>query len=472
MEPLAAVNLETPMKRAPIVSISQASEFPDIEKPIQTACISAISAMASGKPSSAQVTDWVPLTSRDWCAARLEPRKQHALTKWLSKWKDEDTAVRRNKIAPILLVSGPTGCGKTSLVYAAAAELNIQVLEVSPADFSWQANGKRPMSEGVREALQSRQVKNEGVLSQIVLIDDADILVKQDRSVLNAIASMTDDSKRPLVLTCTDESVITNSNHVELNHIFQIDAIDHVASAFLSFAYRVVLTETKDDESRVITRKEADRIADYTGGDLRRIAMAAELARVGDSRPDEIIPSCIYPVSLSPETLWNHHALIRTLECIDDLPIGLRSQNGKDVVSLVRQSMFVDENAPIYRVEELVRDLSTAACNRVSDVDAAYIALKAFSIRFPGNPISTKAVDVVLRQGEQENDSRRLVEAFVSLKSAFHCNRRQRGIMLNYLGRMAQYSKASEFSTRRVRCILDQFVGSVSETTQLRRMFN
>ena len=472
------VNLVTPCKVAPLVSSpSSRSEYDDIDKPLQTACLTALTAMGSGKPETAQMTDWIPLTSRDWCAARLEPRRQHALAKWLSKWKDEDTAVRRNKVAPILLVSGPTGCGKTALVYAAAAELNIQVLEVSPADFSWQANGKRPMSEAVKEALQSRQVKNEGALSQIVLIDDVDVLVKEDRSVLNAIMSMTDDSKRPLVLTCRDEECITRSN-IDVNQTFAIEPIDFISASFLVHAYSVVLAE---GGKKPLSREEANSVARHTGSDLRRIAMAAELGRFSETLDTGILPDSVFCLDSGLDMFSNKGRLGRVLSGCEDLPIRLRndslSRRKIDVLDIAHQALETEsDSVSLEQWMRVMSDLSVAACTAVPAGIAAHLAMDSVSVRLSRKEWVTETeIKTCLDLGSlaRYQGAGNLIDAFTHARTAFYINssEKRQGIVMSYLGCMAQLSNSSEFSSRRVRCLLDQFAGAIDEIVELRRLF-
>ena len=466
------VNLVTPCKQVPVLAPSSPSAYDDIDRPLQTACISALESMSSAKPSSAQVTEWLPMNTRDWCSGRLEPRRQHALSKWLSKWKDEDTAVKRNRVAPILLVSGPTGCGKTALVYAAASELNIQVLEVSPSDFSWQANGKRPMSEAVKEALQSRQVKSDNVLSQIVLIDDVDVLVREDRSVLNAIISMTDDSKRPLVLTCTDDSGITNNTNLELTETFEILPIDFLTRSFLVHAYSLVL-------GQAIPRVEADLVAKHTGSDLRRIAMSAELSRCTTIRDDEgLIPNSVYGMDWDVEVFTDTEGLIRRLSSDKGLPITLRSTGTEiDVLDLVFH--IIESDPDRFHLDDwhlLMSDLAVGCLTAVPEAYGARMALDSACLRTHRNQwITESELKSTIDAGTLKRISHpdNLIEPFLSTRTAFYVNasRQRQGTVLSHLGILAQLSNASEFSSRRVRCFLDQFSGASEEINELRRLF-
>jgi DNA polymerase III delta prime subunit len=475
----STVNLVTPCKQAPEVANPPKQEYEDIDKPLQTSCIAAIRAMAECKPKSSQIPDWLPMSSRDWCAARVEPRKQHALSKWLSKWKDEDTAVKRNKIAPILLVSGPSGCGKTSLVYSAATELNIQVLEVSPADFSWQANGKRTMTEAVREALQSRQVKNEGALSQIVLIDDVDILAKEDRSVLSAIMSMTDDSKRPLVLTCTDELCITDSN-VDVTQIFQIAPIDYLAASYLIHAYSVVIGE---DSKAPLRRSQADLIARYTGGNLRKIATAMELARYTEApEAPDVLPSCVFSGDWTMDLFTKKEELLRTLSCDNDLPISLRNQTTDSNLIDLPEIVFsmLDSEKDLISVEQwerIVSDISIGAMTGVPERLTGRLSMHSACARLNRKEwVKESELRTSLDNGRLKiiDNIKGLVEPFFYMKSGVYVsgNPMRVASVISCLGSLAQLSSSSEFSSRRVRCFLDKFPGAVAEVATLRRLFH
>lgn len=460
------VDLSTPAKPR-VDSPAAANEYPDIDKPFQTNCLAALAAMGAGKHPSesvSQLTDWAASNTRDWCAARLEPRKQHALSKWLAKWKDEDTAVRRNRVAPILLVSGPVGTGKTSLVYAAATELNIQVLEVSPSDFSWQSNGKRPMSEAVREALQSRQVRSEG-LSQIVLVDDVDVLVSEDRSVLSALASMTDDSKRPLVLTCTNEAIVTGPGILDVTQIFRIDPVDSVSSSFIAAAYQSVLGKAG------LARRRADNISVHTHGDLRRIAMASQMEYSSPGTPAEFFPASVYGIDLDADLFSNRERLLNVLHETEGLPIGLRDSGTVDILDCVHGMM--NASCSLEEHMRLLGDLSFASCSAMDAKLGADIALRsAESLRGRLQEADWRHA-LVLSIPKGLSIAEALVEPFLTAREAMYVQSRpdRLGTTLHALGVMAQLSSASEFSSRRVRCVLDQFPAAVSEIAELRRIF-
>ena len=466
------VDLRTPCKPpSPSGTSPSVDEFPDIDKNLKMACLAAITSMSVGRhpdSSGSQVSDWSASNTKDWNSARLEPRKQHMLSKWLSKWKDEDTAVRRNKVAPILLVSGPVGSGKTSLVYTSALELNMQVLEVSPADFSWQSNGKRQISEAIREALQSRQVRQES-MSQIVLIDDVDVLIKEDRSVLNSIASITNDSKRPLVLTCTNPNIVTAPDIIEISESFDLVPPTDVQMSFIAYTYQQVL-------GRPVTRLVADSVARFCHGDLRKLALASQMQYLdtknsidGGTKP---IPHALFPVDLpqGPLNAFRIAELLRIMSSLDGLPITYETL----VASLVDQleTMGDDDNEHFSKFSNLLSSACIADITGDSWV-AKFLVLKSLSFGAETNMeqiLATPAKRSPPNLTLEWRDS--LLTRFVTRAtvSSVGVNAFRVGDTVAALSVMAQQSNSMEFNSRRLRCVLHQFGLDVPEIEILRTL--
>ncbi|XP_047993652.1 ATPase family AAA domain-containing protein 5 [Leguminivora glycinivorella] len=195
------------------------------------------------------------------------------LKKWLESWSSNDDKRKmngadsdssdfyhsdtdsRDSVKPIdnlLILNGPTGCGKTSCVYAVAADLAIKVIEVNASS---KRNGKimlqdlqeatqshkvnrgkstsaensqksqeivevdltikkkrgRPTKAKAKEVVLAKQKSDPGSQStnsqentrtgmSLILIDDADIVFDQDDGFCSAISQLVQYSKRPVIL--------------------------------------------------------------------------------------------------------------------------------------------------------------------------------------------------------------------------------------------------------------------------------
>lgn len=67
-----------------------------------------------------------------------------------------------NRLCNTVLITGPTGVGKTAAVYACAQELGFKIFEVNASS---QRSGRQILSQ-LKEATQSHQVDKQGVNSQ------------------------------------------------------------------------------------------------------------------------------------------------------------------------------------------------------------------------------------------------------------------------------------------------------------------
>ncbi|KAJ7638815.1 hypothetical protein FB45DRAFT_1055047 [Roridomyces roridus] len=111
----------------------------------------------------------------------------------------------QDHLANTILLSGPSGIGKTTAVYSCADELGWEVFEIYPGI------GKR--NGASLEALIGEVGKNHlrqagGIRQSLILIEEVDILFKEDANFWPALIRLIRDSRRPVVLTCNDISLV------------------------------------------------------------------------------------------------------------------------------------------------------------------------------------------------------------------------------------------------------------------------
>ncbi|XP_050435086.1 uncharacterized protein LOC126842239 [Adelges cooleyi] len=195
---------------------------------------------------------------------------------------DSDSNSSQKVPLNLAILSGPSGCGKTAAVYAAAKELDANIIELNA---SCNRNGKRILTDLI-EATQSHAVKKnifsmvkekkrkvKNVKKQedkkekmsIILIEDADIFFDNyDDGFLSAISTLGRDSKRPLILVVNDPF----SNHLtkfffsnEITLSFDYPPKKHLKGLL----HLIALTE-----GAILTEKEIDSLVHPFKPDIRQ----------------------------------------------------------------------------------------------------------------------------------------------------------------------------------------------------------
>lgn len=158
---------------------------------------------------------------------------------------DDMLFANSTKLANVLVLAGPTGCGKTASVYACAAELDHEVFELYPG--MGKRSGKE-LSTAVGDLGRNHMVSSGGTgggatwklldkreantkppasnghsgkpRQSIILIEEVDLLFDDDKGFWPAVIELVAESRRPVVLTCNGKSrrfgpLITTSTREE-----------------------------------------------------------------------------------------------------------------------------------------------------------------------------------------------------------------------------------------------------------------
>ncbi|KAH7879829.1 P-loop containing nucleoside triphosphate hydrolase protein, partial [Lentinula edodes] len=132
------------------------------------------------------------------------------------------------RLTNTILLSGPNSTGKTAAVYACAAELGWEIFEVYPGVGKRSgANLDNLVGEvGKNHLVRKTQLQNENsgtnpklngtqheeheaaARQSLILLEEVDVLFKEDVNFWGSIISLIKDCKRPVILTCNDASLV------------------------------------------------------------------------------------------------------------------------------------------------------------------------------------------------------------------------------------------------------------------------
>ncbi|WEJ95517.1 hypothetical protein PSN45_003037 [Yamadazyma tenuis] len=109
---------------------------------------------------------------------------------------------------PLLVVHGDTGTGKSASIYAAMKEMNGYIHEINAGQARARKNILGMLKELCTTQLVHEHDQDGDFQKGIVLLEDCDILFEQDRTFWIVVQEILEISRRPMVITCTDPSVI------------------------------------------------------------------------------------------------------------------------------------------------------------------------------------------------------------------------------------------------------------------------
>ncbi|MGC9131589.1 MAG: replication factor C large subunit [Pyrobaculum sp.] len=127
-----------------------------------------------------------------WICAKFKAPKEFC-TRWAKKKDKEITEARA------VLLAGPPGVGKTTIVHALAREIRYELIELNASDVRTAERLRQVVGSGLRESSLF------GYEGKIVLFDEVDGLhVKEDKGGLEAIIDIVETAKVPIVMTANN----------------------------------------------------------------------------------------------------------------------------------------------------------------------------------------------------------------------------------------------------------------------------
>lgn len=154
-----------------------------------------------------------------------------------------------------LLLHGPPGIGKTSLVYVAGLEIKAEIFELNASDL----RNKGKLQEILKPAMEQRSLFKE---NKIILVDEVDGISSVETGGLSELLNLIDISRFPLIITAND---IWDSKFSALRK--KVDLIQ-----LKEINYKVikdVLISVLRKENKFIDQEVLTKIAIKAKGDIR-----------------------------------------------------------------------------------------------------------------------------------------------------------------------------------------------------------
>ncbi|MBI4447525.1 replication factor C large subunit [Candidatus Woesearchaeota archaeon] len=232
------------------------------------------------------------------------------------------------------LIYGPTGCGKTSAVYALANETDYEVLELNASDF----RNKAAIESIIGNAAKQMSLFKKG---KILLIDEIDNLSgTKDRGGAQALAKIISESAWPVILTANNPDVEKLKNLKKKSTLISFEGVE------TNCAYNV-LKKICEAEKIIFDEEELKKIANNCGGDLRGAINDLQSLCEGKKRLEK-----------GDASVLGERDYERKLN--EALTIVMKSRNVKDVLGVFDQVdvdideiiLWEDENLPREYVAE------------------------------------------------------------------------------------------------------------------------
>lgn len=164
---------------------------------------------------------------------------------------------------PILL-HGPPGTGKTSVVYALANDLDYEIIELNASDL----RNKEEIDNIVGNSIKQKSLFKKG---KIILVDELDgITGKEDRGGVQALLSLIQDSSFPVVMIANDPWSSKFSTLRTKTKLIEFKKLNYLS------IYNILSRICKNENIK-INDKDLRELATHSDGDARSAITDLEL---------------------------------------------------------------------------------------------------------------------------------------------------------------------------------------------------
>lgn len=189
----------------------------------------------------------------------------HALRRFISNYK-----IQRKKS---MLIYGPAGCGKTSVVYALANDLGYEIIEMNASD----ARNKNQINEIMGAASKQMSLFAKG---KIILVEEIDgIAGKADYGGIAALTKLIKESAFPIIITANnpfDNKLSSIRNISEMIQLRALEAAD-ICKILKTIAKKEKIKHNDSDLKAIARRAGGDARAAIN--DLQMLTTDNELKK-------------------------------------------------------------------------------------------------------------------------------------------------------------------------------------------------
>ncbi|MFX1571736.1 MAG: replication factor C large subunit [Promethearchaeota archaeon] len=266
------------------------------------------------------------------------------------KEQKEEIMISPEKAA--VLLEGPPGIGKTSIVYALANDLNMEVIETNASDTRTRATLERKLKEttktrGIMDFITESKEK-------LILIDEIDgIYGVQDRGAIPTVIDLIQSTQFPIIM-CSNEYKTNLQPIYNKIRRFEVRPLPkkEVIKIVNSILKKEKITNIKDDDLELLIEKN--------NGDLRGIIN--DLQGISQGKVEEDAKELI--LSLHRDSIEEIFTLIRDLFQVSSLREA-RNLTDKSDVDYNFLYKWINENLPTFiksnsEIAEAYENLSLA----------------------------------------------------------------------------------------------------------------